>query len=95
VARSVLQRLLRDHYRKGRCPCFILRHADHCDEKRISLANFTVLNGANKLQRCNGVVGGGVAESGSLKYGTISGTNATNDTATGKYFVSSYQVDTS
>jgi alkaline phosphatase D len=61
----------------------------------ISLANFTVMSGANKLMRTNGVVAGGVAESGSLKYGTISGTNATNDTATGNYFVSSYTVDTS
>ncbi len=31
--------------------------------------------------RTNGVAGG-VAENGSSKYGTISGTNATNDTAT-------------
>lgn len=60
----------------------------------ISLANFTVLEGANKLQRTNGVVAGGMAESGSLKYGQITQTNATNDTATGKYFVSSYQFDT-
>jgi alkaline phosphatase D len=38
----------------------------------ISLANFTGLSGANKLMRTNGVVASGVAESGSLKYGTIS-----------------------
>lgn len=60
----------------------------------ISLANFTVLSGANKLQRTNGATGGGVAESGSLKYGKIVQTNATNDTATGKYFVSSFTPDT-
>jgi alkaline phosphatase D len=47
----------------------------------ISLANLTVLSRANKLMRTNGVAGG-VAENGSSKYGTISGTNATNDTAT-------------
>lgn len=60
----------------------------------ISLANFTVLSGANKLMRSNGVVGGGVVESGSLKYGTVTGTNATNDTATGQYFISNFTPDT-
>jgi alkaline phosphatase D len=60
----------------------------------ISLASFTVMNGVNKLLT-NGLVTGGVAESESLKYGTIPGTNATNDTATRNYFVSSYTVDTS
>ena len=61
----------------------------------ISLANFTVLSGQNRLQRTNGVVAGGLAESGSLKYGSIFGANVTNDTATGRHFISSYQVDTS
>ncbi|KAE9375298.1 hypothetical protein N431DRAFT_402686 [Stipitochalara longipes BDJ] len=61
----------------------------------ISLANFTVLSGDNKLQRTNGTVASGLTESGSLKYGSIFGGNVTNDTATGKYFISSYQVDTS
>ena len=61
----------------------------------ISLANFTVLSGENKLQRTNGTVASGLAESGSLKYGSIFGGNVTNDTATGQYFVSSYLVDTS
>lgn len=60
----------------------------------ISLANFTVISGENKLMRTNGVVGGGVAESGSMKFGTISGTNITNDTATGSYFISSFTPDT-
>lgn len=60
----------------------------------ISLANFTVLNGANRLQRSGNTVAGGSAESGSLKYGAISGTNITNDTTTGLYFISSYNLDT-
>lgn len=60
----------------------------------ISLANFTVLSGENKLMRTGGATAGGVAESGSLKFGTVSGGNATNDTATGKWFVSSFQQDT-
>lgn len=44
--------------------------------------------------RTNGVVGGGVVESGSLKYGTVTGTNATNDTATGRYFTTNFTPDT-
>lgn len=61
----------------------------------ISLANFTVAYGANKLTRTtDGVVGGGVAESGSLRSGVVTGNNITNDTATGQYFVSSYNLDT-
>ncbi|KAK0344367.1 hypothetical protein LTR91_013301 [Friedmanniomyces endolithicus] len=51
----------------------------------ISLANFTVKSGENRLQR---PVGGGVAESGSLKGGVIRETNITNNTATGQYFIS-------
>lgn len=61
----------------------------------ISLANFTVLSGENRLMRTGGVVAGGVAESGSLKYGQTSQTNITNDTATGQYFTSSFHLDTS
>lgn len=54
----------------------------------ISLANFTVKAGANKLDRdAAGVVGGGVVESGSLKGGKASGTNLTHDTASGKWFI--------
>lgn len=60
----------------------------------ISLANFTVKSGANKLSRTKGVVAGGVVESGSLRYGKVVGTNVTHDTATGKYFVSSFTPDT-
>ncbi|GKT48207.1 alkaline phosphatase D [Colletotrichum spaethianum] len=53
----------------------------------ISLANFTVLAGENKLHRWNNgsVVPGGVAESGSLKNGKVVQTNLTLDTATGEY----------
>lgn len=57
----------------------------------ISLANFTVLNGANALQR-NPVPGGGVVENGALKGGETVGTNATNNTETGEYFVSNEPV---
>jgi alkaline phosphatase D len=54
----------------------------------ISLANFTVLSGENKLMRNAGnVVAGGSVESGSLKLGIMTGGNVTNDTATGEYFI--------
>ncbi|KAH8882361.1 PhoD-like phosphatase [Thozetella sp. PMI_491] len=53
----------------------------------ISLANFTVKNGENRLHRYNKTVGAnGTVESGSLKGGQILGTNLTHDTATGAYF---------
>ncbi|OHE94898.1 PhoD-like phosphatase [Colletotrichum orchidophilum] len=53
----------------------------------ISLANFTVLAGENKLHRWNGsTVYGGVAESGSLKNGRVVQTNLTHDTGSGAYF---------
>lgn len=52
----------------------------------INLANFTVKHGANRLHR---PVGGGVVESGSLKGGEVKQTNATNNTATGQWFVPS------
>ncbi|KAK3654452.1 hypothetical protein LTR56_004082 [Elasticomyces elasticus] len=51
----------------------------------ISLANFTVKSGENRLQR---PIAGGIAESGSLKGGVITQTNITNNTATGQYFIS-------
>lgn len=50
----------------------------------ISLSNFTVLAGENKLHRS---VSNGLAESGALKGGKVSGTNLTHDTASGKWFV--------
>lgn len=55
----------------------------------ISLANFTVLNGANALQR---PVGGGVVESGALKVGQTIMTNITNNTATGGYLVTNLET---
>ena len=63
-------------------PTIVNRNPDE-----ISLANFTVLSGANALQR-NPVPGGGVVENGALKGGKTVQTNATNDTATGRYFIS-------
>ncbi|KAI1736475.1 PhoD-like phosphatase [Xylaria scruposa] len=52
----------------------------------ISLANFTVLAGANKLYRENGAAAlGGVAEAGSLKGGKVIPKNLTYDTETGKW----------
>ncbi|KAH0436334.1 alkaline phosphatase [Colletotrichum camelliae] len=52
----------------------------------ISLANFTVFAGENKLHRQNGTTAvGGVAESGSLKNGRVVQTNITHDTASGDY----------
>ena len=54
----------------------------------ISLANFTVVAGGNKLQR---PVGGGNVENGALQMidGKVSGTNLTRNTETGEYFISS------
>ena len=53
----------------------------------LSMANFTVLAGANALQR---PVGGGKAESGFLRGGDIIGTNLTVDTETGEWSVQAY-----
>ncbi|TLD28591.1 hypothetical protein PspLS_04052 [Pyricularia sp. CBS 133598] len=54
----------------------------------ISLANFTVLGGENRLQRApNGKVGGGRVEAGSLKGGEMVATNLTHDTRTGEWKV--------
>lgn len=55
--------------------------------EEISLANFTVLNGANALQR-NPVTGGGVVENGALKGGRVVQTNLTKNTDTGLYSIS-------
>ena len=57
----------------------------------ISLANFTVLNGANALQR-NPSVAGGVVENGALKGGETVGTNSTYNTKSEEYFVSNEPV---
>ena len=55
----------------------------------ISLANFTVVAGEDRLSRgANGVTGGGVVENGALKGGKTVMTNETVDTGTGKFFIS-------
>lgn len=60
----------------------------------ISLANFTVLSGANALYRgSSGVTGGGVVENGALKGGKTVQTNLTKDTTTGLYFISHEDVE--
>ena len=56
------------------------------NSNELSLANFTILSGANALQR-NPVPGGGVVANGALKGGQVKITNVTNNTDTGKYFV--------
>ncbi|OCK95884.1 uncharacterized protein K441DRAFT_657864 [Cenococcum geophilum 1.58] len=56
----------------------------------ISLANFTIKSGANKLTR---PVGGGVVESGTLKSGKTVQTNLTVDTGNGTYFISHYDLE--
>lgn len=58
----------------------------------ISLANFTVKSGANKLER---PIAGGMAEVGSLKAGSITQTNITNNTLTGEYFISHFNKEVS
>lgn len=54
--------------------------------EEVSLANFTVLSGANALQR-NPVPGGGVVENGALKGGRVVQTNLTKNTDTGAYAI--------
>ena len=68
-------------------PTVINRNPDE-----ISLANFTVLNGANALDR-NPVPGGGVVENGALKGGETVQTNRMNSTATGLYFIPREDVE--
>lgn len=58
----------------------------------ISLANFTVLSGANALYR-NPVPGGGVVANGYLRGGKVVQTNVTNNTETGGYFISHEDVE--
>lgn len=50
----------------------------------ISLSNFTVKAGENKLHRS---VSNGLVQSGALKGGKVAGTNLTHDTGSGKWFV--------
>lgn len=54
----------------------------------ISLANFTVQSGANKLTRYNGSVVQRPVENGYVKYGQMKQTNITNNTASGVYYIS-------
>lgn len=56
----------------------------------ISLANFTVKSGENRLQR---EIAGGRVESGSLKGGQVTQTNLTNNTETGVWFVSHFNEE--
>lgn len=55
----------------------------------ISIANFTVLEGENHLERFEGVPAErGMVENGALKRGHVVQTNLTNATDTGRYFIS-------
>ena len=59
----------------------------------ISLANFSVLNGGNRLERSGrSAAVGGVVENGALKAGKVVQTNITNATDTGLYFISRENV---
>ena len=58
----------------------------------ISLANFTVESGANRLQR-KPTVGGGRVENGALKGGKTVGTNVTHNVQNGSYFISHYNQE--
>jgi alkaline phosphatase D len=55
----------------------------------ISLANFTVVAGENKLQRTKGATAGGVVENGYLRNGKVVKTGRIIDTETGKVVSSS------
>lgn len=56
----------------------------------ISLANFTVKSGANRLSR---PIAGGVVEHGALKTGRVHETNLTHNTETGRYFISHFNEE--
>ncbi|RMZ78433.1 hypothetical protein DV738_g3853, partial [Chaetothyriales sp. CBS 135597] len=53
----------------------------------ISLANFTVLAGANHLERFDGTVVPAPVENGYVKFGAVNPTNITNNTLTGQYYI--------
>lgn len=55
----------------------------------ISLANFTVKSGENRLQR---PISNGVAESGSLKGGMVKQTNVTLNTESGEWLVTNFNM---
>ncbi|KAK5561836.1 hypothetical protein LTR46_000641 [Exophiala xenobiotica] len=59
----------------------------------ISLANFTVLSGENKLHRFNGTVVPAPVENGYVKFGQVKQTNITNSTDTGLYYISHDNVE--
>ena len=59
----------------------------NANPNELSLANFTVKSGENRLAR-NPAVGGGVVANGFLRGGQVKATNVTNNTATGQYFIS-------
>lgn len=56
------------------------------NSNEVSLANFTVKRGENKLAR-DPTVGGGVVDNGALKGGVTRSTRATNNTETGSWSV--------
>lgn len=56
----------------------------------ISLANFTVKSGANRLSR---PIAGGVVEHGALKDGTVKETNLTHNTLNDRYFISHFDQE--
>lgn len=59
----------------------------------ISLANFTVLSGENRLHRFNGTVVPAPVENGYVKFGQVKQTNITNSTDTGLYYISHDNVE--
>ncbi|RMZ91095.1 hypothetical protein DV736_g1689, partial [Chaetothyriales sp. CBS 134916] len=59
----------------------------------ISLANFTILSGANHLERFGGSVVPGPVENGYVKFGTANPTNITNNTLTGQYYISTNNTE--
>ena len=59
----------------------------------ISLANFTVLAGENRLHRFNGSVVSTNVENGFVKGGMTKQTNITNATDTGLYFISNEPLE--
>ena len=70
-------------------PTIVNRNADE-----ISLANFTVVAGEDRLSRgANGITGGGVVENGALKGGKRIMANETVNTETGKFFISQDPVE--
>lgn len=59
----------------------------NANPNEISLANFTVRSGENKLAR-EPLVGAGAVENGFLRGGEVVQTNLTNNTDTGEWFIS-------